>query len=75
MEFVIKKMERRYKPLAKRYDHDALFALSYLRTTETFLQTLNEIGYDDQAAVIREDALFARYYFRAYDAYHLYRFV
>lgn len=71
VEFVIKKMERRYKPLAKRCDHDALFALSYLRSTETFLQTLDEIGYDDQAAVVREDALFAHYYFRAYDAYHL----
>lgn len=70
VELVIKKMKWRYQPLAKRCDHDALFALSYLRTTQTFLQTLNEIGYDDQASVIREDALFAHYYFRAYDAYH-----
>ncbi len=68
--FVIKKMERRYKPLAKRCDHNAVFALNYLRTTEVFLQTVDEVNYDDPAAVIREDALFAEYYFRAYDAYH-----
>jgi len=30
----------------------------------------DEIGYDDPASVIREDALFANYYFRAYNAYH-----
>ncbi|MDV2993210.1 MAG: hypothetical protein N4J56_002864 [Chroococcidiopsis sp. SAG 2025] len=67
---VIREMERRYKPLARQCDHDAVFALNYLRTTETFQQTLDEIGYGDPAAVVREDALFADYYFRAYDAYH-----
>lgn len=70
VEFVIKKMERRYRPLARQCDHDALFSLTYLRTTETFFDTLDEVGYDNLAAVIREDALFAKYYFRAYDAYH-----
>lgn len=70
VEFVIKEMEHRYKPLAKQCDHDALFALTYLRTTETFLDTLDEVKYKHPAAVIREDALFAEYYFRAYDAYH-----
>ena len=70
VELVIKKMQRRYQPLAKQCDHDALFALSYLRSTQTFLQTLDEIGYDNPASVIREDALFADYYFQAYYAYH-----
>ncbi len=70
VKFVIKKMERRYRPLARQCDHNALFALTYLRTTETFLDTLDEVSYNDPAAVIREDALFAKYYFRAYDAYH-----
>jgi hypothetical protein len=68
VKFVIKEMEHRYKPLAKQCDHDALFALTYLRTTETFLDTLDEVRYNEPA-VIREDALFAEYYFRAYDAY------
>lgn len=70
VEFVIKEMEHRYKPLAKQCDHDALFALTYLRTTEKFLDTFDEVRYNNPAAVIREDALFAEYYFRAYDAYH-----
>lgn len=71
VEFVIREMERRYKPLAWQCDHNALFALGYLRSTEVFLQTLKDIDYSDRANVIREDALFAEYYFRAYDAYHL----
>jgi Family of unknown function (DUF5995) len=71
VELVIKEMERRYKPLEKHCDHNALFALGYLRTTETFLKTLDDIDYDNLASVIREDALFSEYYFRAYDAYHL----
>lgn len=70
VKFVIKEMQRRYKPLAKQCDHDAVFALNYLRTTEIFLQTFDEVGYANSAALIREDALFAEYYFRAYDAYH-----
>ena len=59
VKFVIKEMQRRYKPLAKQCDPNAVFALNYLRTTEIFLQTLDEIGYNDLAAVVREDALFA----------------
>ena len=70
VEFVIREMERRYRPLAKQCDHNALFALIYLRSTEVFLQTQGEIGYDNPASVIREDALFAEYYFRSYNAYH-----
>ena len=71
VELIIKEMERRYKPLARRCDHNALFALGYLRTTEIFLETLEDVDYSDHATVVREDALFAEYYFRAFDAYHL----
>lgn len=71
LDAVITEMERRYDLLAALCDHDALFALAYLRTTETFQQTLNAIAYEDPGSVIREDALFADYYFRAYDAYHV----
>lgn len=67
---VVQEMQRRYKPLAERCDHNAVFALNYLRTTEIFQQTLNQVNYNNPVAVIREDALFAEYYFRAYDAYH-----
>lgn len=70
VELVIREMKQRYRPLAKQCAHDALFALIYLRTTEVFLQTLDEVGYQDLASVVQEDALFAEYYFRSYDAYH-----
>jgi uncharacterized protein DUF5995 len=68
--FVIQEMERRFRHLAKDCDHDAIFSLLYLRTTEKFRDTLGSIGYGDPAAVVREDAVFADYYFRAYDAHH-----
>jgi hypothetical protein len=68
--FVIREMDHRFRKLARRCDHDAIFSLLYLRTTETFLSTLDSIGYDDPAAVVREDALFADFYFRAFDAFH-----
>lgn len=67
---VIVEMEQRYRKLARACDHDAIFALVYLRTTQLYQQTATTLGYEDMAAVTREDALFAEYYFRAYDAYH-----
>jgi hypothetical protein len=67
---VIHEMRRRFKPLARRCDHDAIFALVYLRTTETYRETAASIGYADVASVTREDSVFADHYFRAYDAYH-----
>src|SRR5262245_7679243 len=67
---VIGEMTRRFDALARRCDHDAIFALVYLRTTEEYRDTADSIGYGDVASVTREDALFADYYFRAFDAYH-----
>jgi len=68
--FVIQEMERRFRHLAKDCDHDAIFSLLYLRTTEKFRDTLSSIGYNDPASIVRQDAVFADYYFGAYDAYH-----
>ena len=70
VERVIDEMDRRARLLASHCDHDAIFAIAYLRTTETFLSTAPAIGYDDLPSVVREDALFADYYLRAFDAYH-----
>lgn len=67
---VIGTMTARFESLARRCDHDAIFALVYLRTTEVYRDTIESIGYADPESVTREDALFADYYFRAYDAYH-----
>jgi hypothetical protein len=67
---VIREMTLRCDALARRCDHDAIFALVYLRTTEVYRDTADSTGYDNVASVTREDALFADYYFRAFDAYH-----
>src|SRR5262249_26305048 len=50
--FVIQEMERRYRHLAKDCDHNAIFSLVYLRTTEKFRDTLSAIGYGDPASVV-----------------------
>ena len=67
---VIKEMEQRFRKLARRCDHDAIFALLYLRTTEKFRDTLDTIGYGDPSSVVREDGLFADFYFHAFVAFH-----
>src|SRR5262245_54081152 len=42
--FVIQEMERRFRHLAKDCDHNAIFSLLYLRTTEKFRDTMRSIG-------------------------------
>jgi hypothetical protein len=64
----IREMERRFDPLARACDPNAVFALAYLRTTQTYQWARDQAGYfDDTAFVNHEDAVFARYYFDAYD--------
>ena len=58
VDAVIREMRRRFDPLATACDHDAIFSLTYLRTTEEYRRTIDE------------DAVFARYYFEAYDNWH-----
>jgi hypothetical protein len=67
---VIKEMTKRYKKLEKTCDHDAVFSLVYLLTTQKYQETALSTGYSDVSSVTREDAVFADYYFNAYDAYH-----
>lgn len=67
---VIREMERRYDDLADSCDHNAIFSLAYLRTTEEYQATIQDRDFfDDTAFVNHEDAVFASYYFRAYDAW------
>ena len=64
----IRTMERRYEPLAAGCDHSAVFALTYLRTTEAYLRTSQTPGfYQDPAFVNHEAVVFAEMYFEAYD--------
>ena len=67
---VIRQMTKRFEPLASSCDHDAIFALTYLRVTEEYRRTIETpTFFDDTSFVNHEDVVFARYYFAAYDAW------
>jgi hypothetical protein len=71
VDAVIREMERRFDPLAQSCDHDSIFALAYLRTTEEYRRTIEDpTFFSDTPFVNHEDAVFARLYFDAYDAWH-----
>lgn len=72
VEAVLAEMQRRHAPLDAACDHDAVFSLAYLRTTEAYLDTVTRDPsfFGDTPFVNHEDALFARLYFDAYDAWH-----
>ena len=65
----IREMTRRFDPLATSCDHNAIFALTYLRVTEEYRRTVEAPFFDDTPFVNHEDMIFARYYFAAYDAW------
>lgn len=67
---VVKEMERRFRPLADGCSHNAVFALTYLRTTQTIKWTTEQPGYyADPTWLTHATAVFAKYYLRAYDAW------
>jgi len=71
VDAVIREMQRRFAPLALRCDHDAIFSLSYLLTTIEYRRTIEDpTFFEDTRFVNHEDAVFARFYFDAYDAWH-----
>jgi Family of unknown function (DUF5995) len=64
----IEEMQRRFTPLGQSCNHQAVFALAYLRTTQTFRWASAQPNYfQDTAYVNHEAAVFAKYYFAAYD--------
>ncbi len=65
----IREMTRRFDQLASSCDHNAIFSLTYLRVTEEYRRTIDTPFFDDTPFVNHEDAVFARYYFAAYDAW------
>lgn len=68
---VVRDMTRRFNGLAASCDHDAIFALTYLRTTEEYRRAATTPGFfEDVNFVNHEDAVFAAFYVDAYDAYH-----
>lgn len=71
VDAVIREMDRRFEPLAEACDHDALFSLTYLRTTEEYRRSVADGSFfQDTPFVNHQDAVFARYYFDAFDAWH-----
>jgi len=71
VDHLIREMTRRYEPLRQSCDHDAMFALTYLRTTEEYRRSVADgTFFEDTAFVNHQDIVFARYYFEAYDAWH-----
>jgi hypothetical protein len=70
VDAVAKQMEKRLQPLSDSCSHNALFSLLYLDVTYHIGDAVRTNGYFQVPGVIsHEDALFASYYFNAFDAY------
>jgi len=70
VDAVIREMDRRVRPLDDACDHNVMFGLMYLRTTEEYRRSATQPGFfSDPAFINHQDAVFARYYFDAWDAY------
>jgi hypothetical protein len=68
IDAVIKEMDRRLDRSAAKCDHDAIFDLTYLRTTEQFRRASTTSGFfEDPRFLNHWAAVFATYYFDAYD--------
>ena len=67
---VIRVLTRHFDPLAASCDHDAVFAVAYLRTTEEVRRAVEDPAFFGSPSFVnREIAEFARLYFDAYDAW------
>ncbi len=70
VDATIAEMQERFDPLGQSCNHNSMFSLAYLRTTQTYEWARNQAGYFyDTAWVNHEDAVFGKYYFAAYDAW------
>jgi len=71
IDAIIREMSKRLSPLATSCDHDAIFGLSYLRTTEEFQRAVAEAGFfNDPRYITHEGAVFASFYMDAFDKWH-----
>lgn len=68
---VLAEMDRRLAPLQQSCSHNAMFGLLYDHITSGYLRTVtaDPSFFHDNAFVNHEDAVFASYYFNAYDNY------
>jgi hypothetical protein len=67
---VIREMERRWRPLDADCDHNVMFSLMYLRTTQEYERSALTPGFfTDPNFINHQDAGFAEQYFDAWDEY------
>lgn len=70
VQSVAREMTKRLQPLSDSCDHNALFQLLYLDVTNNIYTAVTTAGYFQvPGGISHEDALFASYYFNAFDAY------
>ena len=70
VDAVIAEMTTRFTPLDATCDHNLLFALTYLRTTQEYKNVVIQPGFfSDPNFINHQDANFARMYFDAWDGY------
>lgn len=70
VDSVIAEMQTREAPLDAACSHSEIFALTYLRTTQEYRASALTPGFfQDPAFINHQDALFAKYYFDAWDNY------
>jgi hypothetical protein len=70
VDAVIAEMNARFAPLDATCDHNTLFSLTYLRTTEQYRSAVVQPGFfSDPGFINHQDANFARLYFDAWDNY------
>jgi hypothetical protein len=70
VDAVIQEMTTRFNALEATCNHNTLFSLTYLRTTEEYRTAVVEPGFfSDPNFINHQDAIFARYYFEAWDRY------
>lgn len=70
VDSVIREMDRRVRPLDTACDHNVMFGLMYLRTTEEYRRSATADGFfTDPAFINHQDAVFAGFYFDAWDSY------
>jgi hypothetical protein len=67
---VIAEMKDRLAPLAASCDHDAVFALAYLRVTENVKDAADHGYFRDRGWLTQIDAVFAHKYFDTLDAWN-----
>ena len=67
IDTTIHEMQRRYDALAATCDHDAVFALAYLRVTQEVRRSLDAGLFRDQVWLRNQDAAFAQDYFTSLD--------